>query len=180
MSEISTKPYMLRAIYEWCTDSGYTPYIAVKVNQFCQVPQAFVKNNEIILNISFGATKGLRLDNEYISFSARFGGVAREIYVPMENVMAIYASENGQGMAFDVQLPADAPSPAVAPAAVPAVAPAVVPTVVPTVAHAAAPATNGSPAPVTAESESMVSTNETPSDPEPPKKSGKPTLTRIK
>jgi stringent starvation protein B len=106
MSEISTKPYMLRAIYEWCSDSGFTPYIAVKVNQACQVPMAFVKNGEIVLNISFQSTKGLKLENDSISFSARFGGVARDIYVPVENVLAIYASENAQGMAFDVHLDA--------------------------------------------------------------------------
>ncbi len=104
MSEISTKPYMLRAIYEWCSDSGYTPYIAVKVNQACQVPMAYVKNGEIVLNISFNSTKGLKMDNESIRFSARFAGVARDIYVPVENVLAIYASENTQGMAFDVRL----------------------------------------------------------------------------
>ncbi len=155
MSEISTKPYMLRAIYEWCTDSGYTPYIAVKVNQFCQVPQAFVKNNEIVLNISFGATKGLKLENDCISFSARFGGVAREIYVPMENIMAIYASENGQGMAFDVQLSA----------ATPPAASAIVGT---------------GPAAIASQPSPDVSNSEDAPDPEPPKKSGKPTLTRIK
>ncbi len=154
MSEISTKPYMLRAIYEWCTDSGYTPYIAVKVNQFCQVPQAFVKNNEIVLNISFGATKGLKLENDCISFSARFGGVAREIYVPMDNIMAIYASENGQGMAFDVQLSAAPPA-------------------------ADATAATGPTAIVSQPSPEVSNSEETP-DPEPPKKSGKPTLTRIK
>jgi stringent starvation protein B len=104
MSEISTKPYMLRAIYEWCSDSGYTPYIAVKVNQSCQVPMAYVKNGEIVLNISFNSTKGLKMDNESIRFSARFAGVARDIFVPIENVLAIYASENTQGMAFDVRL----------------------------------------------------------------------------
>ena len=149
---------MLRALYEWCTDNGYSPYIAVKVNQFCQVPQAFVKNNEIILNISFGATKGLKLENDYISFNARFGGIAREIYVPMDNVMAIYASENGQGMAFDVQLPTTVPG-------TPAVSPG--PTPVATLAQEIKP----------------VSTDQSNSDlpdPEPPKKSGKPTLTRIK
>lgn len=102
MSEISTKPYMLRAIYEWCTDNGYTPYIAVKVDRQTRVPAQFVKNGEIVLNISFEATSGLKMENDSIHFHARFGGVSREIYVPVANVVAIYARENGQGMAFDV------------------------------------------------------------------------------
>jgi stringent starvation protein B len=102
MSEISTKPYLLRAIYEWCTDNGYTPYIAVKVDSQTRVPSQFVKNGEIVLNISFEATSGLKMENDSIHFHARFGGVSREIYVPVANVVAIYARENGQGMAFDV------------------------------------------------------------------------------
>ena len=102
MSEISTKPYFLRALYEWCTDNGYTPYIAVKVFGAARVPMEFVRNGDIVLNISFGATSGLKIDNDAISFKARFGGVSRDIYVPIDNVQAIYASENGQGMAFEV------------------------------------------------------------------------------
>jgi len=102
MSEISTKPYMLRAIYEWCTDNGYTPYLAVKVDGQTRVPTQFVKNGEIVLNISFEATSGLKMENDSIHFNARFGGVSREIFVPVANVVAIYARENGQGMAFDV------------------------------------------------------------------------------
>jgi stringent starvation protein B len=102
MSEISTKPYMLRAIYEWCTDNGYTPHIAVAVDAQTQVPMQFVRNGEIVLNISFDATSGLKMDNDLINFSARFGGVARQISVPVANVIAIYAQENNQGMAFDV------------------------------------------------------------------------------
>lgn len=102
MSEISTKPYMLRAIYEWCTDNGYTPYLAVKVDGQTRVPPQFVKNGEIVLNISFEATSGLKMENDSIHFNARFGGVSREIFVPVANVVAIYARENGQGMAFDM------------------------------------------------------------------------------
>jgi len=102
MQETSTKPYFMRAIYEWCTDNGYTPYMAVKVGGAAQVPMEFVRNGEIVLNISFGATSGLKMDNEAVTFKARFGGVSREIYVPVANVIAVYASENGQGMAFDV------------------------------------------------------------------------------
>jgi stringent starvation protein B len=101
MSEISTKPYLLRAIYEWCTDNGFTPYLSVKVSGAVQVPMEFVRKGEIVLNISFGATSGLKMDNQAVTFKARFGGVAREIYVPISNVQAIFASENGQGMVFD-------------------------------------------------------------------------------
>lgn len=104
MSEISTKPYLLRAIYEWCTDNGYTPYLAAAVDGRTRVPREFVKNGEIVLNISFTATSGLKMENDYISFNARFGGVSREISIPVENVVAIYSRENGQGMAFDVSL----------------------------------------------------------------------------
>lgn len=102
MSEISTKPYLLRAIYEWCTDNGYTPYLASMVDGHTRIPREFVKNGEIVLNISFTATSGLKMENDFIHFHARFGGVAREISIPVENVVAIYARENGQGMAFEV------------------------------------------------------------------------------
>ncbi|MBC3812688.1 ClpXP protease specificity-enhancing factor [Undibacterium aquatile] len=104
MQETSTKPYFMRAIYEWCTDNGYTPYMAVKVQGGARVPMEFVRNGEIVLNISFGATSGLKMDNQAVTFKARFGGFSREIYVPVANVMAIYASENGQGMAFELDL----------------------------------------------------------------------------
>lgn len=97
---LSTKPYLLRAIYEWCTDNGYTPYVAVFVNTVVRVPMEYVKNGEIVLNISFEATQGLKIDNDAITFRARFAGVARDIYIPIDNVVAIYARENGQGMAF--------------------------------------------------------------------------------
>src|SRR6476659_7202771 len=112
MPDISTKPYMLRAIYEWCTDSGFTPYLAVKVDAATTVPMEYVKKGEIVLNISFGATSGLKMDNDAVHFHARFGGVSREIYVPVQNVLAIYANENGQGMAFEVNTTA-ADTPAV-------------------------------------------------------------------
>lgn len=103
MPETSTKPYLIRAIYEWCTDNGFTPYIAVFVDANTNVPREFVKNNEIVLNVSFDATSGLDMGNEWITFSARFGGVSRKLDVPVENVLAIYARENGQGMAFPVE-----------------------------------------------------------------------------
>ncbi len=99
---VSTKPYLIRALYEWCTDNGFTPYLAVKVQNGVRVPMEFVRNGEIVLNITFSATSGLHMDNEAITFKARFGGVSRDIYVPVSSVTAIYAKENGQGMAFDV------------------------------------------------------------------------------
>lgn len=102
MSETSTKPYLIRAIHEWCSDNGYTPYLAVAVDERTQVPMEYVKAGEIVLNVSLGATNRLALGNELISFQARFGGVAREISVPIDSISAIYARENGHGMAFDV------------------------------------------------------------------------------
>ncbi|MCE4557169.1 ClpXP protease specificity-enhancing factor [Pelomonas cellulosilytica] len=103
----STRPYLIRALHDWCTDNGFTPYIAVHVDRSVQVPMEYVSNNEIVLNIGFDATSGLDLGNEFIQFKARFGGVAREIIVPVDHVVAIYARENGQGMAF----PAPEPQP---------------------------------------------------------------------
>jgi stringent starvation protein B len=98
----STRPYLIRALHDWCTDNGFTPYIAVYVDRSVQVPQEYVKNNEIVLNVGFEATSGLKLGNETIEFKARFGGSARDIVVPVDHVVAIYARENGQGMAFPV------------------------------------------------------------------------------
>lgn len=96
----STRPYLIRAIHEWCLDSGFSPYLAVRVDASVQVPLDYVKNGEIVLNVSFDATSALRLGNDFIEFKARFGGVARDIVVPVSHVIAIYARENGQGMAF--------------------------------------------------------------------------------
>ncbi|MFM0338518.1 ClpXP protease specificity-enhancing factor [Paraburkholderia fungorum] len=103
MQETSTKPYLLRALYEWCTDNGYTPHIAVRVDNQTRVPRQFVRDNEIVLNISFEATSQLQMGNEWIEFSARFSGKSHKIEVPISNVLAIYARENGQGMAFPVE-----------------------------------------------------------------------------
>ena len=96
----STRPYLIRALHDWCTDNGFTPYIAVHVDKFVQVPMEYVSNNEIVLNVGFDATSSLELGNEFVQFKARFGGTAREIIVPIDHVVAIYARENGQGMAF--------------------------------------------------------------------------------
>jgi stringent starvation protein B len=96
----STRPYLIRALHEWCADNGFSPHLAVQVDATVKVPLEFVKNGEIVLNVSFDATSSLRLGNEFIEFKARFGGIARDIVVPVSHVVAIYARENGQGMAF--------------------------------------------------------------------------------
>jgi stringent starvation protein B len=102
LESTSTRPYLIRALYDWCTDNGLTPYVAVLVDDTVQVPREYVKNGEIVLNISFDATSSLKLGNDFIEFKARFAGSAREIMVPVNRVIAIYARENGQGMAFPV------------------------------------------------------------------------------
>ncbi len=100
-SEItSTRPYLIRALHEWCCDNGFTPYITVSVDNSVQVPREYVKDDEIVLNIGFDATTALSMGNEYLEFKARFSGVVRDIMVPMDQVVAIFARENGQGMAF--------------------------------------------------------------------------------
>jgi stringent starvation protein B len=96
----STRPYLIRALHEWCADNGFAPHLAVQVDGSVQVPQEYVKNGEIVLNVSFDATSSLRLGNDFIEFKARFGGQSRDIVVPVTHVVAIYARENGQGMAF--------------------------------------------------------------------------------
>ncbi len=100
---ISTKPYMLRAMHEWCVDNSLTPYLVVAVNSKTRVPMAYVKDGEIVLNINYGATKDLHIDNTSVVFSARFGGVPQNIYIPMNAVRGIYARENGQGMMFELE-----------------------------------------------------------------------------
>lgn len=104
----STRPYLLRGIYEWCTDNGFTPYIAVAVDERTVVPREHVRDGQIVLNVSAEATSRLQIGNDMITFVARFGGAARELSVPMDRVAAIYARENGAGMAFDVIDEADA------------------------------------------------------------------------
>ncbi|WP_374340187.1 ClpXP protease specificity-enhancing factor [Azonexus sp.] len=98
----STKPYLLRALWEWCCDNGFTPYIAVQVDERTRVPREFVRDGQIVLNIGPGATNKLQIGNELIEFQARFGGTARELSVPVEQVSAIYSRENGAGMAFEI------------------------------------------------------------------------------
>ncbi|NTV10323.1 MAG: ClpXP protease specificity-enhancing factor [Zoogloea sp.] len=103
MSADTTKPYLLRAIYEWCSDHGFTPHIAVVVDSHTVVPRNFVRDGQIVLNIGDEATHQLDLGNDYIQFQARFGGVAQHISIPIGRVAAVYARENGQGMAFEVE-----------------------------------------------------------------------------
>lgn len=98
----STKPYMMRAIHEWCLDNALTPHLMVVVNDRTRVPKAFVKDGEIVLNLSYSATKDLSIDNDAVVFSARFSGVAQSLYIPMDAVRGIYARENGQGMFFEL------------------------------------------------------------------------------
>lgn len=98
----STKPYLLRAIWEWCCDNGFTPYIAVQVDLRTKVPREFINDGQIVLNIGPDATSQFQIGNELIEFQARFGGVSRKISVPVEQVSAIYARENGAGMAFEI------------------------------------------------------------------------------
>ena len=113
----STKPYLLRALYEWCVDNGLTPYLTVTVDEHTQVPREYVRDGEIVLNIGPLATHRLKIGNERVEFSARFGGVARELSIPVEAVAAIYARENSHGMSFETsaaeetQLPEAASTP---------------------------------------------------------------------
>ena len=114
MADVSTKPYFIRAIYEWCSDCGFTPYLSVRVDERTRVPMEYVKNGEIVLNVSVNATRNLTINNELIQFSARFNGVSREVSIPVDRVQGIFARENGQGAFFTVESPAAL---AVAPAA---------------------------------------------------------------
>lgn len=157
----STRPYLLRALHDWCTDNGFTPYVAVHVGPTVQVPMEYVKNNEIVLNIGFEATSGLQMGNEFIEFKARFGGVSREIRVPVDHVVAIYARENGQGMAFPVPTSGTEAAPA-APAAGTPVAPVRGLRLASSEPEAAAPA------------------DEEPPPPDPASPGGRPALKRIK
>ena len=103
MSKVSTKPYLVRAIYDWCLDQGYTPYVAVMVDARTVVPPGFARDGQIVLNLSPDATAHLVMGNELITFQARFGGVAHALSLPVANVLAVYARENGHGMAFEME-----------------------------------------------------------------------------
>ena len=120
MGAQSTKPYLVRAIYEWCNDCGYTPHLAVQVGGAVKVPSQFVQDGQIVLNISPMATNRLQIGNDAVTFQARFGGKAQEIYVPIEFILVIFARENGEGMAFEVPDPSGMPEAAPEGAKVPA------------------------------------------------------------
>ncbi len=167
----STRPYLIRALHEWCCDNALTPYIAVLADDTVQVPREYVQNGEIVLNISLDATSGLKLGNDCVEFKARFGGAAREIIVPMDRVIAIYARENGQGMAFPVAVPGKADGAAA-----------------PLVEDAAAPADEGAAAaragiqlvqPADA-SAAAAADDSPPPEPPPPSARKRPALKRIK
>lgn len=101
MNMTTTRPYLIRAFYEWIVDNHCTPYIAIDATYHnVEVPQEYVDNGKIILNVSMTAVRSLQLHNDYISFSALFGGRNRDIYIPIQAVIAIYAKENGKGMVF--------------------------------------------------------------------------------
>ncbi|HEY9103865.1 ClpXP protease specificity-enhancing factor [Chitinimonas sp.] len=101
MKPVPIKPYLMRAIHEWCSDHGYTPYLVVAVRDKMQVPMEFVKNGEITLNVSYNATRNLQLRDDYVHFSARFNGVSRDIVVPVGAVVSLFARETGEGMAWE-------------------------------------------------------------------------------
>jgi stringent starvation protein B len=111
MPEKSTKPYLIRAIHEWCSDSNFTPYLSVRVDANTRVPMEYVKNGEIVLNVSYDATHRLTIANDAVQFSARFNGVSRECSVPIEAVLGIFARENGQGLFFEVEKPVQTVTP---------------------------------------------------------------------
>ena len=112
MSEQSAKPFLVRALYEWCVEQGYTPYLAVRVDARTRVPTGFVKNGEIVLNVGPLATHQLTMDNDWVLFNARFNGESQEVAVPFAAVIGIFAKETGYGMGFQPTLDAagsDAP-----------------------------------------------------------------------
>lgn len=109
MTELSTRPYLIRAIYDWCVDSGLTPYLAVRVDEQTEVPPAFVKDGEIVLNIGAGAVRNLEMGNEMITCSGRFGGAPFDLMVPVVAVIGVFAKENGQGLVFQGSDPQNPP-----------------------------------------------------------------------
>ena len=98
------KPYLIRALYEWCNDNLLTPYIRVYVNEFTQVPKQYVVEEKIVLNIGSTASKDLIIDNNFVSFYARFSGIEQKILIPVGHIISFYAKENGQGMNFEVEI----------------------------------------------------------------------------
>ncbi|HCK82438.1 MAG TPA: ClpXP protease specificity-enhancing factor [Candidatus Competibacter sp.] len=108
----STRPYLIRALFEWIEDNALTPHLLVNAEfPGVEVPKQHIKEGRIVLNINGAAVRDLQLGNEWIEFNARFGGVARNVHIPVSAVLAIYARENGQGMAFGEEQGSDGPSP---------------------------------------------------------------------
>lgn len=105
MNELSTRPYLIRAIYEWCVDSAFTPYLAVRVDKHTEVPLSHVKDGQIILNLSSSAVRNLQMGNGMITCTGRFGGAPFDLLIPVEAVMGIFAKENGQGLVFQAGEP---------------------------------------------------------------------------
>ena len=100
----SSRPYLVRALYEWIVDNDCTPHLLVKSDYpKVQVPQGFASDGQIVLNVSPSAVRNLHMDNEAVSFDGRFGGVPHTLYVPAAAILGIYARENGQGMMFDLE-----------------------------------------------------------------------------
>ncbi len=100
---ISTKPYFIRAIYEWCVDSGLTPYLVAYVDHRTTVPMQYVQNNEITLNVGANAVQQLQIDNDWVRFGARFSGVQHEVWIPTGNILSVFARETGEGMGFELE-----------------------------------------------------------------------------
>jgi len=100
VSDLSTRPYLIRAIYEWCVDSGLTPYLAIRVDEHTEVPRSHVKDGEIVVNLSTDAVRNLQLGNEMITCTGRFGGVPFDLMVPVVATIGIFAKETGQGLVF--------------------------------------------------------------------------------
>jgi len=110
MSMTSSRPYLLRSLYEWILDNNCTPYIVVNAYaESVQVPQEYVKDGQIILNISPIAVHDLLMGNEALEFNGRFAGIPTPVYVPIAAIMGIYARENGQGMVFETEMPSPVP-----------------------------------------------------------------------
>jgi stringent starvation protein B len=169
MSEpISTKPYLMRAIYEWCVDNGYTPYVSVMVDANTRVPMEYVRDGEIVLNVGPLATNRLHIGNDMVECTARFSGVARELLIPVCTVSAIYSRENGQGMSFEAQPSVASDSAASSPASSPAVGAAVSPGASPNLSPVAGVAPGASSAPAS----SVVALD--------PAATGKPSLRIVK
>ncbi len=158
----STKPYLIRALHEWCVDQGLTPYLSVSVDAATRVPHEFIKNGEIVLNIGLEATNHLHLGNEEITFQGRFAGRVFPVAVPVARVAAIYARESSEGMAFEVTDTATPSGKSVAKPSVP-------------LATADAPETEAGKG-----SDPAVSPRPTSPAPEHPAPAGRPALTRIK